>query len=328
MPGLLINCAKANYPSIEISMDREFIRVGEPFIIKMTYRWEKPLISSRTNEISQYCSHSAQLIVKKGEEEKSMQLAPYIEPRILQLQGTEGIEYSAYFVFFYDFYNGGLIFNEPGTYTIRMKGFTKFSNSLDVIVKPPTELQQKGLSLLSSDPCAPWDYILLTGAGTIQDYKEMPELSERITRIRKLADQCGETLLGKWAAAKLGIEEYEEVERQYDHLGERFVYMYRNGLIKEPLVEQSYNHLIKALVLPDEFLIREDALYNIIGIELIKGDYNKALSHAKELRQKYPKGKFGKRDSVANLQDEIGHIEASIEKYAQERREQVDNKVE
>ena len=325
--SFLPNCVLANYPSIEISMDREFIRVGEPLIIKMAYKWEKPLISSITNEVSKYSPHSAHLIVKKGEEEKSMPLKSCVRPSSLQLQGTEGIEYSAHFVFFYDCYNGGLIFNEPGTYTIRMKGYTKVSNSLDITVEAPTELEQKVLSFLPSDPCDPWDYLLLT-SGSFEDYKDMPGLPERISRLRNLADQCGETLLGKWAAARLGIEEYEEVGKKHQSLGERFVDRYRNGLIYEPLVEQSYTHLNKSLELPDEFQIREEALYNIIGIELIKGNYNKALSHANELSQKYPKGQFGRNVSVAELQEQIAYIEARMAKFARERREKVDNKVE
>ncbi len=317
--GLLTTCAQANRPSsIEISTNRDFIRVGEPLIIKMTYKWEEPIILPETNEASERCPHSAHLIVKKGEEEKSMRLKPFVEPYMLELQGTEGIEYSAHFVFFYDFYNGGLIFSEPGTYTIQMEGYTQVSNSLDVIVKAATEPEQKVLSFLSPDPCDPIDYCLLRGEGFDELKEEMPEeFAERISRLRNLADQCGETLLGKWASGRFGIEEYNEIKKKHNRLGEKFLDMYRSGVIEEPLVERSYNHLLKALELPDEFTIREEVLYNLVGVEFIKGDEHKMRIWEHELSQKYPKGRFS-RQLVAKLKGEIEYLEDRVSQFSRD----------
>jgi hypothetical protein len=131
--------------------------------------------------------------------------------------------------------------------------------------------------------------------GSQEDPERRPD---RISTLKKLVEQCGDTLLGKWAAARLGIEETNELEKKYPD-GLKLLDQYREGKTVEPLVEQAHSYLSTAYKLPDEFPVRERILYELPKAELIKGNYKKALSLLDELGKKYPNGEYGKRSDNA-----------------------------
>ena len=299
--------------SINVLNKDGIIRIGEPLNLHFSVELEQPIVAgSRDPFHGCYCE-----INNVSEDTNSV--TRLLIPSSFTVEDTEGLKYGRNFTIFYDHYRKRPVFDRVGEYSIKFPFERNVSSQTTVRVKEALPLD-KEVMLLLSDPA---DYFFLEFGG----YENEQEKTEIIVQLQKVADQHGETLLGKWTAARLGIEEYKEIEKKH-RLGVKFVDKYRNGLINEPLVEQSHNHLNKALELPDEFPIREEALDNIIRIALFKGNNNKALFYANELIQKYPNGEFGRKVSVAKLQDEIAKLEARMAELAQERREKVDNKVE
>lgn len=274
--------------SIEISSRQKSIRVGDPLILKLVYKFEKPQISIRTGNPLTSFSHSAYLKIEHHGGSFSTDRFP-IFPTDLYLQDKSGLEYSRQLVFLYHFGEKRLLFSEAGIYTVTVKGRSKTpSNPLNITVEPSSESQRRALSLLSD----PNDYFFLEFG--IQEYPE--RRPDRISNLKRVVKQCGDTLLVKWAAARLGIEESKEVEEKYSD-SKKFWDDYRQGKIIEPLVGQAHSHLSSAYKLPDEFLIRDEVLYQLTKIEFIKGNYKKVLSLVDELEAKYPNGEYGKRIS-------------------------------
>lgn len=300
---------------IEISSKYTAIQVGEPLIFKLVYRYEEPLIKPATGKIKESLLHHAYLKIEHHEGKFLTDGFP-IFPMDLTLQDKQGLEYSGQFVFLHHPGEKRLLFPVTGTYTVTVSGSTKVSNPLKIAVEPTSVLENRALSLLSDRN----DYFFLEYG----EHEYENRRAERISHLKEVVEQCEGTLLAKWAAARLGIEEYEELETKHS-LGERFTAKYRAGLIKEPLVENAHAHLVKALELPDEFPIRQEVLYHLIGIEIFKGNNDNAISYASELNEKYPKGEFGKKTSVAKLQDEIVRLQGRLEKLSQIERDKIED---
>jgi len=278
--------------SIEVIPTKRQIRVGEPFIFQLCYRFQEQQVSSKNGHVRQYFRHNAYLDIEH--EKPSLSTIGYkLFPTDLRLKDGRGREYYRNFSCFYHPGEERLLFPVPGKYTIKVRGWKTSSERLDIHVKQASRLQQQALSLLSD----PDDYIFLEAG----DYEYKENHSEGIDHLRQVVDQCGDTLLGKWAAARLGIENSRELERKYRD-GEKFWADYREGRLKEPLLDQARSNLSQAARLPDEFPIREEVLYELPKMEMIEGHYNKALSLLDELARKYPSGEYGRRAEKAKEQ--------------------------
>jgi len=291
---MLCSVGSADYPTeIEISTKQKHIKVGEPLIIKLTYRFEQPQFSPRVDKVFTAIGPNAIVQIKKNDEEI---LSPghHLGPDDLYLQDTEGLKYTGDFLFFYDFFKKKLVFDKPGIYTITVRRTrTKISNSLSITVEPAKDLHKRALSLLSD----PNDYFFLEHGE--HEYRE--KRPERISHLQQVVDRCEGTVLAKWAAARLGLEYFEEFHKKHPSF-EKFKAKHQQGQIEEPLFDQARKYLAAGARLADEFPIREKILYQLTRTEAIRGNYEKAFSLLDELGAKYSKGEYGKRASSAKAE--------------------------
>jgi len=170
------------------------------------------------------------------------------------------------------------------------------SNILNIKAEPSGEAEKRALELLSDPNC----YNLLDDGKVLSG-----AVAERRQHLEGVFNQCADTLIGKWAGARVGIELVEELGRKYSP-GEEFMRAYRKGEVKEPLVKRAYNCLSAGLDLPDGFPIREEVLLNMVNVEIIKGDYQRCVTYANELGLKYPAGRFGSK--AAELLSDIERL--------------------
>ncbi len=280
--------ARNHIPSvIEISSRGKSIRVGDPLTLKLLYKFEQPQTSPHNGQARKYFRHHAYLDIEHENGDFSTK-GYKLFPIDLNLEDSLGLEYSKYFLCFYHPGENRFLFPIPGRYSVTVRGWRNRSEPLDISVEPASNSEQLAINLLSD----PNDYRFLE-YGSHEDPEKRPE---RVSHLKQVVEQCEGTLLAKWAAARLGIEEAKELEAKYP-AGVEFTVQYRQKKIVEPLVRQAQLHLSKALSLPDEFPIRERVLYELPKTEFIRGNYKKAFSLLDELGAKYPKGKYGKRAS-------------------------------
>ena len=107
---LYYSAAKADYPKeIEISSKYKQINVGQPLILRLTYKFEQPQLSARSGEILTSMSPKANVQVKRDDEEIFKPGYYYLAPYDLYLQDRDGLTYSGDFILFYDSSKKGLI---------------------------------------------------------------------------------------------------------------------------------------------------------------------------------------------------------------------------
>jgi len=288
---LLNNVVSSVIPSnIEISTERSSIKVGEPLIMKLTYKFDKPQISPRTNEVLNNISldiRDAFFHVKGGDVDRLPRYPLFLPD--LKLQGTQGLEYSGHFVVLYDLWKKKLMFDKPGTYTISVLASPQhISNELAIVVEASSSLQNKALSLLSD----PNDYAFMV----FGSHEYANRRAERISHLRQVVEQCEGTLLAKWAASRLGLEYFQEFHKKHPSFV-KFKAKHQEGQIEEPLFDQVRKYLSVGVELRDEFPIRENVLSKLVNIEFMDGNYEKAFSLLDELRTKYPDGEYGRKAS-------------------------------
>lgn len=280
---------------IEISSMYTTIQVGDPLIFKLVYMYEEPMIKQATEKIKESLLHRAYLKIEHREGKLLTDRFP-IYPMELALQDKQGLEYSGQLVFLHHPGENRLLFQVPGTYTVTVRGYTKTSNPLNITVKPLSKLQKRALSLLSD----PNDYHFLEYGS----HEDPEKRIERISHLKQVVEQCQDTLLAKWAAARLGLEYYEDFHKKHSSF-EKFKSKLEQGQIQEPLFDKAHKYLSAGYGLPGEFPVREQVLYELSVTEYIKDNYKKAFSLLDELGSKYPTGKYGKRASSgkAELQE-------------------------
>jgi len=272
---------------IEISSKDALLQVGDPLTLRLVYKYEKPLIRPTTGEIVQSFPHYAHLKVEHSEGRFSMNRFP-IFPTDLTVKDSLGLEYDGQFVSLYHRGQKRILFPTPGTYTVTVSGYTRISNPLSITVEPASELQTRALSLLSD----PNDYSFLEHGA----YEDPNKRSVRISRLRLVVEQCEGTIYAKWAAARLGLEYFEDFHKKHPSFI-KFKAKLNKDQVEEPLFDKAHLYLTAGAKLPDEFPIREKVLYQLGRTEVIKDNYEKAFSLLDELGAKYPKGKYGKRAS-------------------------------
>lgn len=281
--------SQAKPSQIEISSKNTLLQVGDPLTLRLVYKHEKPLIRPATGEIVQSFPHYAHLKVEHSESRFSMNRFP-IFPTDLTLKDNLGLEYDGQFVSLYHRGEKRILFPVPGTYTVTVRGYTMISNSLTITVGPASELQKRAFSSLSD----PNDYSFLEYGA----HEDPNKRSLRISRLRQVVEQCEGTIYAKWAAARLGLEYFEDFHRKHPSFIKFKAELQKNQVV-EPLFDKAHMYLTLGAKLPDEFPIREKVLYQLGRTEVIKDNYKKAFSMLDELAAKYPKGKYGKRASRA-----------------------------
>ncbi len=287
---------------IVIDSKHRSLKVGDPLILKLVYKYETPLVNPTTSEVVESFLHHAYLRIEHREAVYSTNRLP-VFPSSLTLEDKNGLEYSKWFVFLYHPGERRLLFPVPGTYKVTVSGYALISNPIDVIVEASSELQKKALSLLSD----PNDYTYLEYH--FHEYKE--KRPERILHLKKVVEQCEGTVLANWCAARLGLEYFRQFHAKHPSFV-KFQEQYEKGGANEPLFQQAYKCLTMGSKLADEFPIREEVLKNLVTVEFTKGNAERAISILDELGAKYPKGKYGRK--AAKWKQELLDIQARKDK--------------
>ncbi len=272
-------------PKIEIISQAQEIRVGEPLILKLVYRFQQPIISPDTGKVRENFKHSAYLNIEHKDKKFSTRRVPLF-PIDLKIKNGQGLEYDRWFVCFYHYGEGRLLFPVPGKYSVTANGWTKRSKPLHIEVKEPSELEKLALLLLSDMN----DYFFLE-SGEYDDEQKRPE---RMSHLIEVVEQCKGTTLAKWAAACLGIEYFIEFHRKHPSF-EKFKDKRQKDKVEEPFFDLACKYLAIGADLPDEFQIREKVLWRLIDAEFIKDNYEKMDILLDELEAKYPSGKYGRK---------------------------------
>ena len=290
--------------SVEITSPKATIDIGEPLILKLTYKFEEPQMNAETGDILSGIRHSSCLLIelkdadndwlvhypdfspfeKDGAQYHPLELQPFVH---LNVQDIQGLEYSVYFLILYNHYKKNLAFDEAGTYKIYViTGPDKiFSNVVDLQIT--SQMQEEKCALLDPNVC---DFLM----GIDRKLFEDPNYrSKTIENLKNFVEQCPDSLLSKIAAARVGIECF------YDYELKRTEARREKRKSPEPLREEAVKYLQIGLDLPDYFFVRQEVLYRLIEIEEEnveeKKYYSKALSYLDELIAKYPAGKYGKQ---------------------------------
>lgn len=287
---VLCSIVSADYPAeVEISTKHQHIKVGEPLIVEVTYRFEKPQVS-KTNEFYQKMGSRSSIQIKRDEAGILTQhYYDSVGPGTLYLQDTKGLVYACDSLLFYNPFENRLIFDKPGIYVVTVRRTREIiSNTLHITVEPANDLNKRVLSLLSD----PNDYFFLEHGS----HEDPNKRSERMSHLRLIVEQCEGTLYAKWAAARLGLEYFEDFHRKHPSFI-KFKAKLQQGKIKETLFDKAHMYLAAGAKLPDEFPIREKVIFQLGRTEFIKNNYETVFSLIDEMGAKYPKGEYGKRMS-------------------------------
>ncbi len=282
-----VHAKDTNEPKLEIKAYSSDIKIGEPLILEIQVKYEKPNISSETGEIitSRRISSPYLIITKKGQKEEIKYEYDSILNKPLPLieKGSKGLEYTGSFIAFYDQNKKSLLLTEPGEYSCRLESTRNKmeSNTIEINVKPASKQEQKALSILTGE----FDLLILESSES--DIKLM-EIPGALDRFKQVVEQCPDTMLAKMAATRVGIELAREYEAQLDKVNRR------RELVSKQLARESAKYFEIALKLPDAFSIREEILYWMFEIEYYDKNYPKAISYLEELDQKYPLSPRGK----------------------------------
>lgn len=280
---------------IQIMSKNKKLKVGEPLIVKLFVNLTSPNIQPDSNKAYPNWVHGGFFKISIFGEDPNSSVMLKAFPISLPISDTEGLKYGASFTLFYDHGAKKLLFDKPGNYLIQfILSRTNSSNNIELSVNESTQYVKNAISLLSD----PNDYLFLEFGLNFDEHEKL----ERVSHLQQVTEQFNDTLLAKMSAARLGLEYFKEFHKKHPSL-EKFKAKREQGEVEEPLFEQAYIHLSKTLALPDEFPIREEVLYYMISTEIVRGDYQKALSYANEIGVKYPRGKYGKRAS--KIQAEI-----------------------
>ncbi|MEJ2051377.1 MAG: hypothetical protein P8Y60_16345 [Calditrichota bacterium] len=264
--------ANEDFVNCEIQIHDTTINIGNPLAIEIIYRFKEPKISMETKEIATEIEHSASLYVDRKDGLSVVKDYP-IQPFFMILQDKSGLEYKGSFVLWYDYMAKRIFFSQPGEYIIRIGNFRGkiFSNSVNIIVKSESKEMKKTLSLLSDvDDCL----FLLHGLIASPEKR-----AEKIEHLKSVHNDSKGTLIANWSAARLGTELFKDLHNKTE----------QNN------IDEIQSFLYTGIELPDAFPIREESLYDLVNIETMKGNKDRADSLRYELIKKYPNGEFTRK---------------------------------
>ncbi len=273
-----VSYANDGIPTITISAPRTTINIGDPLIVEIELHFKQP-IKSNENEIEKEIDieYNSFLSIDKGDVTVYKNRLAYRFK--MELQDKVGLHYKGTVVIWYDALGDKIFLDEPGEYNIRV-GLSKeiFSEPVKITVKSEKKNVPDALKVFTGKE----DYLFLF-LGLDAYPEKRAGILERLKKVNKLSEG---TTLEKWSAARLGIECWKDFQKEKD----------------ESKIDEIYKYLNKGIELPDDFPVREEALYHLGLIEARKGNKNKSETLWDELIKKYPKGEFAKK--VINIRKE------------------------
>ena len=270
--------------------------IGEPLVLRILYRFDASHVDSRTGQISEAIAYSAELMIEtKDIDKKWVSENPEVIrtdnngiefyrvslfPTTLCSLDSEGLEYGTYSLVFMHNVKQGIIFEKAGDYRLRLfVDYNCFSPVLNITVLP-VDASGTGRFIMSD----PNDFHFLMGA-TIEN-RDRPHAR---TRVGNLIERSQSTLIAKWAAARLGLECFDDAEKRRSEARRE------KRTVDIAIWGNASKYLEIGLQLPDDFSVRQEVLDRLIEIECERKDYSKALLYVDELRAKYPMGRHGKK---------------------------------
>src|SRR4030042_2700546 len=192
--------------SVEITYPKATLDIGEPLILKLTYKFEEPQMNAETSDIHSGIRHSSCLLIelkdadndwlvnypdfspieKDGAKYHPLELQPFVH---LNIQDEQGLEYSGYFLILYNHYKKSLAFDKAGTYKICViTGPDKtFSNVMDLQIT--SQMQEEKCALLDPNGC---DFLM----GVDRKLFEDPNYrSKTIENLKNIAEKRPSSLL-------------------------------------------------------------------------------------------------------------------------------------
>ena len=145
----------------------------------------------------------------------------------------------------------------------------------------------------------PQDYLMLE-FGVSENQKIR---LDTLSRFIKIFSKYPNTLIGKWSAARLGLESYKDYLETItsDKTNNQSL-----SSVQAELLMKSIAYLENARKLPDAIPVREEVLYKLGRIESLKGNQKNAKAIFQELSNKYPFGKYGRiisKEHISLLQN-------------------------
>lgn len=265
-----VSYANEGIPTFNISIPRTTINIGEPLVGQLEFHFKEPQLSNKKEIVKQISAeHDLYLSIEKEDAAIYKDRFTYIVK--LDLQDEAGLNYKGTFIIWYDLFGNKIFFDKPGDYVVRL-GLAKelLSKPIKVTVKSENKKALEALAVFTGIE----DYLFLF-AGVEVKVEKRDGLLERLKQVNKLSEG---TMLEKWSAACLGVECWKDFQKEKD----------------ESKIDEIYKYLNKGIELPDDFPIREEALYHLGLIEARKGNKTKSESLWDELLKKYPKGQFAK----------------------------------
>ena len=282
----------------EITALNPEIRIGGPLIIKVRYRLAEPCVDVETGQIRGGIRAVAWPLFEVKDRDRAW-ISGYPDAELLKPDGQEaeyyglsqlypagaGMEdanelwYSVHHVIGYNRWKGGPIFDQPGPYKVCiMTQEALWSNIIEVRVS--AEIAQEECVLPDSNT-----YNFLVGV----DERSQVCRAKMMSHLEALVEECPDSVLAKWAAARLGLECFDDADKQ------KYKARREKRTVDVAIWENARRHLEKGWQLPDDFFIRYAVLGRLVEIEYAREDYSKALLYVDELLAKYPKGRHGKK---------------------------------
>ena len=289
--NLVLNCICycEAIDSIQIIASKTYFKIGEPIIIKVNATFLKPNISSKTNKILESIELNGFSLQIRESDSNDVLVLHGLLPRRLLLEDGQGLQYSSTFIVFYDYNSKRVIFNKSLTYDVKLKSKNKYSNALKLNISSSVS-DEKALAILSD----PNDFAFLM-SGIYKNNVSVSHLDE-------VVQQCDGTLLSKFCAGRLGIEQSKELQQKYPN-GKKIKDKYSQDTTVRLVFDRATLNLEKGLDMPEEIPIRQEVLYYLVSAEIVKGNSEKSMLYAKEVMLKYPHSKYSKE--VSNLKQQL-----------------------
>lgn len=274
--------------TMKISVPTNRVEFGAPVILNLDVKFQEPRIWRWTGKPSRVVDLDGLAVRVCHQDTDHESLFPFRLPIDFHLRDTEGLEYQGKAVLFRDLYEekekliNEMIFDKPGAYRLTIiRREKEVSNTVHVLVEP-SAASRKALGLLTQ----PEDFAFLIGG--------LYKSPKTISKLKEVVKKYGGTVLGRMAAARLGIEYFEQFRQKYPSSA-KVDGLVAKGLDTEPLFEAAYRYLSTATVLPDRFPIRAEVLSGLSSIEYVRRNYEKAVRLLDELAKKYPQSEEGRK---------------------------------
>jgi len=280
---------------VQIGTAKNSLSYGDPLAVDVHLTFEEPQMSGFANGVATVVKIDWLVLRVDREGSSEAALFPSRMPIRFTPRDSKGLTYGASMVVWCEVYKAPgewidkMVFDEPGDYKLAfLREGKAVSNTLSVQVEP-SSVGEKGLSLMGPEARV----YLLDGV-----YKS----PETMATLREVVKECKGTTLGHMAAARLGLDYFDELERKRPD-SQNFLTEYRKGEVKEPLFTEARKYLAIGMQLPVAFPIREKVVWQLVGKEIIENNYEQAFALLDDLSMNYPRGEYGKR--AASTKEEV-----------------------